>query len=401
MSETISTTTVAEILKTVYAGGEVPDACYKDTWFFDRVKKSDEGGKNYVQVVKYGRQGNGGPVFSTAQDNTIAPNYEDFTVTYAKTYLPFTINRDLIKQSAGKGAKAFVDALKDEVDGAYAQMGQLIEQACWQDTGGAIGQVGSLSTTTLTLKNTEDVVNFQVGDEIKSAETDGTSGSLQSGSATVTGIDRDAGTLTTDSDWDSQIATLDADDYLFIIGHFGAKQAGVKAWVPTSAPSASESFFGVDRSVDATRLAGCRVSASGKPVDIAIQNLAERMGREGVRGNLDMCISANRYNDLAKSLQTQRIYNDSKAVAGFQSVQIATAAGVWNVHPVTFCPDSYGWALDMSTWKIVSAGAVPEIIKDDGSMLSRSASADSFEVRLAAYWNLCCSDPSRNGCVSF
>ena len=64
-----------------------------------------------------------------------------------------------------------------------------------------------------------------------------TTGSLRSGSGTITAIDRDAGTIT----YTGTITSLTANDYLFTQGdapNGGAnvKVSGLAAWIPSSAP---------------------------------------------------------------------------------------------------------------------------------------------------------------------
>jgi hypothetical protein len=408
------------ILKTIYDKEGIADACYPMQTLLKNMKKVETGGKTYNQLVRHARIGGGGPVFTTAQTNSQAMVDKEFVVTKAYYYLPWTISRELMAASKGGGEKAYVDGLKDAIADGLRSAGCDLEQQLWRNGTGSIGQISATSnvaTDTITLMNIEDIVHFTVGDKLCASTADG--GVLRTGTGAVGGgaygvvtiksIDRDLGTITASGAWSATITQpVAATDYLYREGcaaNTGANVciSGVAAWIPPVLAAGNKTLFGVDRSVDSSRLAGTRVNASGLAVDDAILNLAQRMAREGCTGDFQMFISPNRYNSLAKSVrQNQYFMNNSKAEVGFASIKFPTPAGVWEVEPATFCPDAYGWALDMATWKILDyGGGVPEIVQDDGNVLFRSASSDAFEVRIASYLQLCCHNPSRNGVVTF
>jgi hypothetical protein len=413
MGTTISNSTSA-ILKILYDKSGIQDACYPAQSLLKAMKKVDAGGKQYNQVVRYNRIGGGGPSLSTAQTNSAPMKDAEFAITKSYYYLPWTISRELMLASKGGGEKAYVDGLKDAIADGLASAGCDLEQQIWGNGGGAIGQVATsgLSTTSCTLKNIEDVVHFNVGDRIYAATTDGTSGALETGNSTgyctLAAVNRDTGVLTSTVAWTTAISSMADGDYLFRAGHFGKTLVGVGAWIPATAPTNSvdpilTAGFYSYRYYDATRLAGTRTSGSSMSVDDAILNCAQRMAREGVQGDITVWLSPNKYNSLAKSVrQNQYFMNNSKAEVGFEAIKFPTPAGVWSVVPATFCPDSYGYALDMNTWKLLDFGTgIPDIVQDDGNMLFRSASEDSFEVRIASYLQVCCSNPSRNGVITF
>ncbi len=394
------------ILKTIYDKQGIQDACYADTTLLKQIKKVEAGGKAYNQVVRQARIGGGGPVFATALTSSTAMTDQEFIITKTKYYLPWTISRELMAQSKGGGDKAYVDALKDAIDCGLKAAANDIEQQLWLSGTGSIGQISATSnvaTTTITLANIEDVVHFEVGDIIYAHATDGGAARVGgTGYVTLSAVDRAAGTLSiASSTWSGQItAPVAAGDYLTKAGHLNATVTGVLGWITPGTPGV---LFGVTRTSDRSRLAGVSVTATGLAVDDAILNLAARMAREGVRGNISMFVSPNKYNSLAKSVrQNQYFMNSSKGEVGFSSIKFPTPAGVWDVQPATFCPDSYGLALDLATWKILDfGGGVPEIVQDDGNILFRDYGTDSYSVRIAAYLQLCCSNPAKNGVVTF
>ena len=158
----------------------------------------------------------------------------------------------------------------------------------YRDSSGQIGQVNAepaeAADTVIQLKEASDVTNFEVGMilNIWSAKSGGTQKSVD-GSVTdleVVGVDRDLGTVTIDDPYNAS-GTIAADDYLFVKGDRGLKLSGMEDWIPEVAPTSGDSFFGVDRSSDVTRLAGIRKDGSALPIEEALIDAAARVGREG------------------------------------------------------------------------------------------------------------------------
>src|SRR5690606_37988352 len=114
-----------------------------------------------------------------------------------------------------------------------------------------------ISTNTITLTEADDVRNFKIGMTlIASANADGST--PRTGSAVVTAVDEDTGTVTVDSA--AGITSFANSDYLFRKGDPGTCVDGLEVMFPLTAPTTGDSFRGVDRSVDVRRLAGCRVN---------------------------------------------------------------------------------------------------------------------------------------------
>jgi hypothetical protein len=166
---------------------------------------------------------------------------------------------------------------------------------------GSIGQIASgQATATITLSDLEAVVNFEVGMTLVASTADG-GGSVKSGTAVVTGVDRDLGTVTFAAALNTLIATIAANDYLFVQGDYDGKIKGLQAWLPNNAPTTGDNFFSIDRSVDATRLSGVRFDGSAMPIEEALIAASSRVAREG--GKPSHCfMSYSKYADLEKAL---------------------------------------------------------------------------------------------------
>jgi len=284
------------------------------------------------------------------------------------------------------------------VNNGLAALSHSIASALFRNGGGAIGKVGTLAATSIVLDDVNDVVNFEVGMELELAATDGTSGSVLTGTITVTDIDRDSGTLTTDAT--SAIGSAAEGNWIFVEGDFGAKLKGLNAWIPDSTPGAT-SFFGLDRTTDATRLGGVRIAATdvtGLPLEEKILHGCARLAREGARP--DTCfVSYEKFRDLEISLSSKVQYSDvESAGVFFTGISIRGPKGTVKVVPDQNCPNDRAYILTMDTWKLNTAGPAVQILDRDGRML-REASSDAYECRMAFYGNLSTCAPGWNAVI--
>ncbi|NIV38905.1 MAG: hypothetical protein GWN58_58655 [Anaerolineae bacterium] len=398
-------------LKTLYPFKKVQLHAYRTCPLFARLnKRTDFAGQNLEIFNWFGTPQGVSSVFATAQANATAGSYAAFALTTAKKYGVLAWQGEVL-DAAASDVGAHLPAIKAGVDGTIASVSNALCSDLYGNGGGALGQVGSISATDLTLKNIEDVVHFEEGMELESSETDGTSGSVQSGTATITAINRDTGVLTTDSNWTSQIAALDADDYLFRQDDFGVVVSGVRAWVPDSAPSAT-AFFGVDRTTDATRLGGIRYDASSSgenhgTYEEALQGAGSRLEREGGIGNGPIVVFMNPKDRsiLSRSLGSKARYakyefaiggKRSKAKVGFNPLVIDDFNQPIEVMSDPRAPQGRALMLTMNTWVFASRGPAPKILQKDRNKFLRETNDDSYELRVGYYGNLGCHAPGWN-----
>jgi hypothetical protein len=399
----VDSTSFDAALKEYYTDEYVRDMVYDDNpWFAMVPKLTTLTGDTYVQPIQYGIPTSRSATFADALALKDVNKYKKFNVTTADDYAMISIGRKVMKQSANDRG-AFFEARTREIDGMIKSLVRSMSQALYGNGGGSLGQVAAasaFSTTTCTLMEPEDIVNFEVGMELEFATTDGTSGALVAGSATVTGIDRDAGTLTSDSNWTTQIPLAANSGYLFAKGDFGNKLKGLLAWVPASAPSAT-SFYGVDRTADVTRLGGVRISAANDPIREALRKGASRLGREGASPDI-VLMSHQKYRDLLIELDNKVEYSTTNVTAnvGFTGVKIVGAKKPLTIYADHNCPDKYAFMLTKDTWKLVSLGAVPDLHDEDGLRMLRESTSDGFEVRASYYAALSCAAPGHNAIIT-
>jgi hypothetical protein len=200
-------------------------------------------------------------------------------------------------------------------------------------------------------------------------------------------------------DIDNLVATAAALDYIFVQGDYDAKIKGLRAWLPDAAPT-STPFFSVDRTSDASRLAGIRVDGSNLPIEEALVKAANRVAREGGRPD-HVFMSFDKFNDLVNSLGSKVQYVQEQVKAGtgyvgFQTIMIHGPRGAIKVIPDQNCPSDRAFMLQMDVWKLYSLGKCPRILDTDGLKMLRESSADAVEIRVGYYAQLGCRAPGYN-----
>lgn len=395
-------TSFAAALKTLYSDRKIHDLTYKNAPFLAMLSKDTNFvGDSVKHPLKYGNIKGRSATFATAQSNKAASNYAAFTVTRVRDYGLASIDNETLEASkTDKGA--FMRAAQAEIDSAFAGLGRSLASALYRSGTGSIGVAGSASSAVLTLASVGDVVNFEVGMKIQASETDG--GTLNDAGATVTltAINRETGELTANANW-STVSTSGG-EYLYAHGDAGTttartKISGLMAWLPVSAPGAT-AFFGVDRSVDTTRLGGVRYDASALSIEEGLVNAVSRVTTEGGKPDA-IFINPIKMRDLINSLGSKVQYTSHKVgEIGFESVKLMTDNGPVSVFSDLNCPQAYAFVLQMDTWQLKSLGKAPRLLDSDGNKMLRDGAADSVEVRCGYYGNLVCDAPGYNAIVT-
>lgn len=395
----------ASALKVYYSTQRVQQLTYKDAPLYAMIPKhTDFGGKSYPLPMRVTNpQGRAGD-FSVAQANKTPSKYRDFVLTRNRDYSLASIDSETIMASESD-AGAFLKLAIAEIDGAIESLKRSVQIDLYGDGSGARGQIGSFSAgaDTVTLSNVEDVVRFEAGQHLVvwTAKTAGTQHVWDTADnvATIIGVDRDNGILTMDAIGGGN--TLAANDYLFVEGDRGIKYKGLQGWIPDVAPTTGDSWFGVDRSLDATRLAGVRVTSSSKPIDEAWIDAARRLGREGHSPDVGVC-SFTKYASLEKSLGTRIRYSDVN-VAGFsfKAIELPGPQGTIKIFADKDCDEDHAYLLTLDSWGLYSLKETIQVLDLDGNRMLREATADAYEVRVATFLQLGCDNPGANAVLLF
>ena len=385
----LNMTTFAAALKQHYTDEKIENMVYKDNPFLAMIAKyEDFGGENLKLPVKYGLPMGRSATFADAVSNKSASQLKAFLLTRKADYAIASIANETIEASKGN-ANAFIEAATFEIDGAIEAATRSLAISLYGDGSGQIGVVGSLATTTasndtVTLATIQDITNFEVGMQ------------LNFGTATankeISTINRDTGVILLTGA--SGATTTEA---IYVDGDKDNKLTGLGGWLPSSAPGTGDSFFGVNRSSDATRLGGIRFDGSSLPIEEALIGAAARVAREG--GKPDVCfINYNNFADLEKALGSKVSYVDVKVnpEIGFRGILVHGPRGPIKVVPDQNCPNGVAYMLQMDVWKLYSLGKAPKILDSDGLKFLRESTADAVEARIGYYAQLGCRAPGFN-----
>jgi hypothetical protein len=385
----LNMTTFAAALKQHYTDEKIENMVYKDNPFLAMVSKyEDFGGENLKLPVKYGIPQGRSATFADAVSNKTASQLKAFLLTRKADYAIASIANETIEASKGN-SNAFIEAATFEIDGAIEAATRSLAVSLYGDGSGSIGVVGSLATTTasndtVTLATIQDITNFEVGMQ------------LNFGTATankkIDSINRDTGVFILDAA--SGATTTEA---IYVDGDKDNMLTGLGGWLPSTAPASTDSFFGVNRSSDSTRLGGIRFDASSLPLEEGLIGAAARVAREG--GKPDVCfVNYSNFADLEKALGSKVSYVDVKVnpEIGFRGILIHGPRGPIKVVPDQNCPNGVAYMLQMDVWKLYSLGKAPKILDSDGLKFLRESTADAVEARIGYYAQLGCRAPGFN-----
>lgn len=364
-------------------------------------KGSDFVGDTWQIAFQYGNPQGASATFANGLSNITPTQYGKCNMSRVRSYAFAQITTEAI-EATQNDAGALLRGLKREIDSAFYTSANKIGIDIWGNGGGAIGQISAgstVGTATITLANITQIVNFEVGMVLQAATTDGTSGSVESGTVTITKLNRNTGTLTASGNWSAGIGTIATGDYLFQQGDFGLCMAGIPAWVPTTDPT-STNFNGLDRTLDITRLSGVRyLTGSGNPISEILTQTAALLCREGGTPS-HVFLNPLDFAAFAQAEQTRVVYDRTKSFSNpeisFSALRFITPTGPIDVIADRNVPQGGGWMLQMDTWEFKSLNAAPRILNADGLDMLRDSSTDSYILRIGWYGNLGCTAPGWN-----
>lgn len=435
MSYATSSSAVA-VLKELYVDNSdyLKDLVYAKNPTFALVPKNEStdglAGKYIPVPIQFGDPMGRSHTFTNAQTNQTPNQYSSFFVYVIQDYQLVTITNLLIEQTRSN-AGAFVDEMKREMDGGIKNLSNNIafEQfgsgtATRGVTSGALTSISGANYS-IQLANPQSVVNFEIGMVLQASATDGgaiipTGTPLVPDLAQVYAVNRGTGVLYVTETQGAPHTNWLTGSYLTVQGDIPAAggsgsgplgqsgsylaASGFSAWLPASDPGGSDSFWGVNRSVDPTRLAGLRYDASSYTIEEGVTNALGYANREGADPDT-MVLSFQSYtaleNALGAKVQYVDIHHDEADIA-FEGIRFHSAYGYVtvfadrNANYVT--GSNVGLALTMDTWKARSLGKLPHILTYglEGLEGLRVGNADALEVRVGGYYNHVCNAPGWN-----
>lgn len=422
MSSGFTVQNVAGILKELYDDQKVQWLTYKDNPFLAMIKKEEKfPGKYFPVPVVYGLTQGSSATFATAYNNQSSPLIAEFLVTRVADFSLASIDGQTLA-AAQTDPGAFIDGAELMIDAAFQNATNRLASAMFRNGAGTISQIASIAfvsgtTYTITLSNPDDAVQHEVNQVIVAVQFVDASGAAPTDVATITAVNRSAGTLTVTSAT-NLVSDWPASYYLAIQGDLPTltnnnfqpngssttnsllKLAGLAAWLPISGPASSDSFFGVNRNIDTQRLAGVTFDGSALSLEEALLQGTGRIALNGGRVDTGVCSYAT-YTALITSLGSKVQYIDQKVgEIGFRGVQVNGANTVMSIFPDRNCPDGVIYCLEMDSWCLRSQNPAPHILKYmDEIEILRVPGVDAAELRVGMYGNMYTNKPAHNGVI--
>lgn len=398
--------------------------------FFGMVRKNTKaGGVQCVVPIDVDDGAEGGADFTTAQ--TIAKNAasfkKQFLFDWMESFQLARVRNNVIRQSRNVPEQALMEAAR-ETQKAQKVLARKVARNLFRSGFGEKGVIDAstnLATKILILATASDARFFKIGDALVFSASL-SSNLLRGAGATVsvTGVDVDAGKITTNAavDLNTSIAAIAVGDTIFAQSdrQNSATPArlvmnGIAAWIPDTAPTAGDSFGTntVDRSVWVSRLAGLRFPAAGTQAGPVEEILLKAMAVCGDQeADIDtIFVAPGIYSDLLVALEGRKGYGPAQGkvwdgTIGYTGFQIDAGLG----QPIKIfrdgdCPAKRGYALNMETWELQTLG---ETIQNDLLANGKDGEAgrdiednSGLEWRYVCHGNLVCNDPGQNMVIKF
>lgn len=401
-------TTSRAILKRKFDKGTLPKATFASFPFLAAVPKNpDLDGDDYQSPIQ-----NENPQASSADYQTAAGNFEPgvynrFLVTQVKHYSLARIQGDVMKRAEKKGDGAFVDLWDNETKGASATEQKCLEQYLFRNGTGMCGQVSTTSTvasTVISLANGDDIICFDLGQKVEATSLNTLAGVKRTGTAKITGINRDPDTasLTSDANWSSQINGLTVGDFIGRAGdsHLSGTArvlTGMASWV--AGGTAPGTLFSCNRDTDPVRLAGQTKDYTNESMETSIIDAQARMGFQGAMGSGWWLVANTRdVANLKKTAISKVVYDriqSSMAGLSFKAIEIDGDYGPIRILASPFCPRNTAYLGDPEELRLESMGPAPQLLDWDKNNFLRTPNDDAYEVRFGMYGFYQVRNPSR------
>lgn len=364
----------------------------------------------YIPVpLEYGNPQGRSHTFANAQNQQTASDVVSYFVYAIQDYQLVTITNLLMEQTKSN-AGAFVDEASRSLDNGFRNLSNNMAFELFYGGTASRGQIltvtASGQTLTITLTNSQQIVQFEVGMSLQSSTADGGAALTGSGGnvfvAQITAVNRGTGVITAVGIQDTYSSTWAANGYLQVYGDIGTAGAstiagmlglsGMAAWVPSSDPGSTDNFWGVNRSADPTRLGGLRYNASAQSISEGLTSALAFANREGAAVDLiiiDFLSYSTLINELGAKVQYVMLEHDEVEVA-FEAIHFHSAYGKIPVLADRSCQPVTAWCVTTDTWKLRTLGKAPHVLTYgmEGLEGLRVGTADALEIRIAYYGNL-------------
>lgn len=395
----VSVSNIPELFRRVYPEKRLHYSMVESSPLAGLIRKKDNfGGEDLATVIKYSNGSKRSATLSVAQSRAAGLKAKKFVLTRVSDYAVIKLDNETIEASARLGDEAIAKALVEETDSALDELRRGFAMDLYRNRQGVLGTISSVSTTTVTLTNASDAMNFTTGQSIVAAIIASATSATVRTAATITNINVGTGVIT----FDVSVAGLSwtAADTLHVEGDISPtdtvkKVAGLGSYCPITAPTAGESFFGIDRSSYVELLAGWRIDGTARRIDEALKEGFTQVSRGG--GKLShVFMNPTQMNDLSNVIETRSVVDNAYGMPkiGYKGVEVVTGGMTAKAFSDWACPVGTVYGVNLEDLEFSSLGAVPRnLLEQHGRSSLDQASNDGIEMRLGYRGNLRCFAP--------
>ena len=407
-------TALQAILKEFYGPQKIKEMVYRRNKLFAMLHKEEDWAGEVVPIpVVYANPMGASRTFSNLVGSsptigTPPSQAVKFFMQWTQDYAVVSIT-NLVQLASRNDAGAFIKAIQREMNGGLRTAENRWAGAIFRRSTGTIGvsaTFGSVGTGIVALSDPLAVTQFEVGQVIMASSSDGGS-NIGSGYGYIFAVDRGAGQFTVATSA-ANAATKTAGTpnnwtgvmYFSVAGDVNLSINGLADWLPTSSPGGSDSFNGVNRSADPTRLAGVRWNGSNQNIEEALVDAAALAAREDGTPELGITNHTS-FAALEKALGAKREYvnyeHDEVPGVGFSGLRIHGADEEINIFADRSCPGKICYLLDPDSWTLGSMKQLPHVLTElDGLSELRDPNNDATQIRIGGYGILASDSPGHN-----
>jgi hypothetical protein len=361
-------------------------------------------GDDYNFLTMYGDNPSGSQDFLEAQttgQNAMSGGAQ-FKVTWCNDFQVPSVGKDIIAKTKNK-AGGWIPQLKNEMDSSLRYSAHRRSVALFTTGFGELATMTNAPAANgnVTLGNprtgTADrsvAYRFVKGMTLVFSATISANALRAGQSAKILKVDYTAGTLVLDTNTNA-ITGLAQNDVIFTKGDrqdsatpSRLRPAGLPAWIPTTAPSAAENFFGQDRTTNSF-LYGWIIdgTATGKSIMGALVEAANYCSTVGHAEKLVAVLSVDKFIEISAGLDNKQYTQiTGRGGVGYKTIVVYADGVELPVISEQYCTNSEGYVIAPSpATKHPSIGDAPHIDSEDGNQILRQSAAAGVEVRYEAF----------------
>lgn len=379
--------------------------------FYDKIKRSPNRTGEYIHTPimiaeRRGHvKGTGGlALLGNTTHSPVGPSQykhwiQSLEVEYAQAWFD---NITLKKMGDSEGA--FFNIYDREIRQMLDSFGSSVSHALFRNGDGVIGTVSAASITagsgTISLTNSLDMLYIKVGDKLNVINAASPAlprgGDYTTSYFEVTARNMQGNLLSVTRVGTNAVDSVAVGDFISPIGNYSqngvGRIRGLAAICPLTAPTAGDSFYNIDRSVDVNRLAGWRYGgAATDPLEEQISQMSTYMNISGMGTELWAYAHPIRVEETLRRGQGRMQYemeevDNGEYTYGLKKLRVVTQNGDVNLYPTPECPLDRWYGLNDNALSLGTLGEEPEIIETGGISQFRISGADGFgvEARLLA-----------------